>query len=305
MKKLLISLITFNTSDKTLACLKSLNTLVAENLLVEVVIIDNASKEPFVFDKRIISQFNTKVLRNEVNVGFSAGHNRAIHYALEQNIDYIIILNNDTEVDKNLIVSLVNAAQKEIGVGLISPKIYFAKGHEFHKERYKTSDLGKVLWYAGGTIDWSTITGKHRGVDEVDTGQYDHAEKTGFATGCCMLVTADVFKKVGLLDEKYFLYYEDADFSERVKKTGYSIYYCPQAIVWHKNASSTGGSGSDLQDYFISRNRMLFGMHYAPFRSKFALFRESFYLLRKGRMWQKKGIIDYYLRRFGKGVYSI
>lgn len=101
------------------------------------------------------------------------------------------------------------------------------------------------------------------------------------------------------------MYYEDADYSVKAKKKGIKILYWPSAIVWHKNAGSAGGSGSTLQDYFISRNRMLFGMRYAPLRARFALFRESIRIMFTGRYWQKRGVIDFYRHKFGKGTYGI
>src|SRR3989344_360711 len=108
---------------------------------------------------------------------------------------------------------------------------------------------------------------------------------------------------VGMFDDKYFLYYEDADLSMRIKKKGFKIVYVPSSIIWHKNAGSAGGSGSMLQDYYITRNRLLFGFRYAPFRSKLALFRESLSLLFRGRQWQKCGVIDFYLGKLGRGSY--
>ena len=81
--------------------------------------------------------------------------------------------------------------------------------------------------------------------------------------------------------------------------------YSPKAVLWHKNAGSAGGSGSSLQDYYITRNRLLFGARYAPFRSKLALLKESMMLLAKGRHWQRVGVLDFYLGRFGKGSYPI
>lgn len=198
---------------------------------------------------------------------------------------------------------MVKVIEEDEHIGAVSPKIYFAKGHEFHKENYAKNELGQVLWYAGGEMDWRNILGKHRGVDEVDRGQYEKIEETSFATGCCMLIKTNVLKKIGLFDEKYFLYLEDSDLTERLRRSKYAIYYVPKAIVWHKNASSSG-SGSALQDYYISRNRMIFGMQYASLRTKVALIKESVSLLASGRPWQKKGIIDFYLNRFGKGSWN-
>ena len=120
-----------------------------------------------------------------------------------------------------------------------------------------------------------------------------------------MMFPRDVLEKVGLFDERYFLYYEDADLNERIKRACYEIYYVPTAVLIHINAASSGGvgNGNVLQDYFITRNRMLFGMSYAPLRSKIALLRQSISLLRNGRPCQKQAIRDFYLRRFNKGTF--
>ncbi|MEM4230386.1 MAG: glycosyltransferase, partial [Candidatus Pacearchaeota archaeon] len=176
---------------------------------------------------------------------------------------------------------------------------------EFHKKRYKKEDLGKVIWFAGGKMDWQNVIGLHIGVDEIDKGQFEKISEIDFASGACMLIKSDVFKKIGKFDERYFLYYEDSDFCQRAKKTQYKIIYNPKAILWHKNAGSTGGSGSELQDYYLTRNRLLFGMKYAPYKSKLALLKESISLLAKGRKWQKRGVKDFYFGNFGKGSFSI
>ena len=176
-------------------------------------------------------------------------------------------------------------------------------GSEFHKDRYKKAEIGRVIWYAGGTIDWKNMIASHRGVDEVDKGQYEKLEKTDFASGCCVMIKREVLVKIGLFDEKYFLYYEDNDLCQRAKIAGYEIYYQPNAILWHKNAGSTGGSGSILQDYYITRNRLLFGFKFAALKTKLSLVKESLGLMLNGRQWQKKGALDFYLNCFGKGSY--
>lgn len=275
-----------------------------QGLDVVVVVIDNNSKEPFSFDGKEYDHLNIHLIRNEKNLGFSGGHNVGIRYAQEQEADYIVILNNDTKADKKLIKELVAVMESDEKIAVASPKIYFAPGTEFHKERYKEKDLGNIIWYAGGIMDWDNVIGSHRGVDEVDEGQYDHSEKTEFATGCCMIVRLAVHNKSGPFDTRYFLYYEDSDLQERMRVLGYTMYYASKGMLWHKNAASGGGSGSPLQDYYISRNRLLFGYLYAPIRSKFALLKESLSLMMTGRKWQKRGIIDFYLGKFGKGSYQ-
>ena len=233
-------------------------------------------------------------------MGFAAGNNVGVKYALDQGADYIMVLNNDTVVDKNLLIEFLKALKKYPKAGILSPKIYFAPGFEFHKDRFGKENLGKVLWYAGGQIDWDNIYGKNRGVDEVDKRQYGKVEEIGFATGTCIFMSSAALEKVGLFDKNYFMYYEDRDLSMRIKKAGFEVLYIPSANVWHKVAQSSG-IGSGLNDYFITRNRLLFGMRYAKLRTRFALYRESLRFLLSGRVWQRKGVLDFYLGRLGKG----
>ncbi len=206
-------------------------------------------------------------------------------------------------VDKDLVTELIKAAKKYPKAGALSPKIYFAKGYEFHKDRYKESELGKVIWYAGGDIDWNNVYGKTRGVDEVDKGQFDKTGETDFVTGTCTLLRRKTLEDTGFFDKKYFMYYEDTDLSQRMKKKGWKILYVPKAKLWHKVAQSSG-IGSNLNDYFTTRNRLLFGLRYAKFRAKLALVKESIKFLFTGRKWQKIGARDFYLGRFGKGSWK-
>lgn len=302
MQKVLVSILHFNHPHQTFECLSSLNKLKVDDMNVEILVIDNGSKEELRLDKKEFGNLNLKLIINKENLGFSGGHNISFKYAVKENYDFVMILNNDTMVDKDLILELLKPFKDNNKIGVTVPKMYFTKGHEFHKEKYKVEELGRVIWYAGGITDWGNVISYHKGVDEVDRGQFDDQEETEFASGACMMIKIDILKKVGFFDDKYFLYYEDGDLNIRIKKAGFKIIYVPTAILWHNNAGSSG-SGSTLQDYYISRNRMLYGMTYAPIRSKVHLIRESLRLLKSGRTWQKKGIRDFYLRRFGKGSY--
>lgn len=300
MPKIYINLITFNDNASTNECLESLEGLNKKDFELFVNVVDNASNEKFE-SKKEYKNFNLNILYSKKNLGFSGGQNLGIKYALENNADYIIILNNDVYVGKDLVIELLNSFN-DLEVGAVSPKIYFAKGYEYHKDRYSEKDLGNVFWYAGGQIDWKNIFGKHRGVDEIDKGQFDKREETEVATGCCMMVKSSVLETVGLFNENFFLYYEDADLSMRIKNKGFKLIYEPKAIVWHKNAVATK-SGSPLQDYYITRNRLIFGFKYATLRVKLALFKESLKIFLSGRVWQKTGVKDFYLKKLGSGSY--
>ncbi len=301
MKKVVIVTVNYNTEKDTLDLIESINKIRKDDFLIEVVVVDNGSKDKFALPKEY--EKDILLIKSEINKGFSGGYNIGIKKALEKKADYVLIVNNDTIMDPLMVKNLLKVLESDAKIGAVTPKIYFAKGHEFHKDRYTKEELGRVFWYAGGYMDWKNVQSIHRGVDEVDNGQYDKTEKTDFASGCCILFKREVLDKVGLFDDKYFLYYEDADLNERIKKAGYKIYYVPPAVLVHVNASSSGGAGSLLQDYFITRNQMLFGMKYAPLRAKIALIRQSLKLLQSGRPNQKKAIKDFYLGRFNKGSY--
>jgi len=160
--------------------------------------------------------------------------------------------------------------------------------------------LGKVIWYAGGEYDWDNVYAKHIGVNEVDKGQYDGQRETDFITGCLFITKAEVLKEVGLFDERYCLYFEDSDLGMRIKKAGYKLIVDSNVKLWHKVAQSSG-IGSPLNDYFITRNRLLFGMDYARTRTKLALLREAVKKIFIGTKAQKMAVRDFFMRKLGGG----
>jgi len=303
MKKIYLILVNYNRQKLTEECLDSLLKIKKIGFELHTVVVDNDPLNRSDINEKKYSQINLKVIFSPTNSGFSGGMNLGIKEALKNGADYVLIHNNDTFVKEDFLKELFEFAEKNENAGIVAPKIYFAKGFEFHKDKYKENELGKVFWYAGGKIDWANVVGSHMGVDEVDHGQYDEIMETETASGCCMLINTKLLDEIGMFDEKYFLYYEDADLCLRAKRAGFKIYYFPAAVIWHKNAGSTGGSGSKLQDYYITRNRLLFGSKYAPIRSRIALIREGIKLTLNGRDWQKKGAKDYFLHRFGKSKY--
>jgi GT2 family glycosyltransferase len=306
MTKVFIVVLNWNQPDLTIECLESVYKLHVKNYELRVIVVDNGSSDDSVQKlntKKANAQWNVVVLETGDNLGFAGGNNVGIQHALNNNADYVVLLNNDTVVSGNLIDGLLRTYKENPKAGAVSPKIYFAKGYEFHKNKYGRDDLGKVIWYAGGKMDWNNVYGSNVGVDEVDTGQFEKTKETDFATGCCVMFPKSVLEKVGLLDEKYYLYMEDADLCERIKKSGYKIFYTPHAHLWHK-VSQSSGIGSQLNDYFITRNRLMFGMKYASLRTKFALIRESLRFLISGREWQKIGVHDFYKRNFGRGSWK-
>ena len=304
MKKVAIVILNWNGWKDTLQCLKTINQLSVVSCQLSVIVVDNGSTDNSV--KKIKNEklkmkndnLKLKIIKNEENLGFAEGNNVGIRYALKQGVDYVMLLNNDTFVDKYLVDQLVKVMEEDKEIGILGPKIYFAHGFEFHKDRYKKEEEGKVIWYAGGEINWENVYCSHKGVDEVDKGQYEKQEETDFISGCCMMVRREVFDKIGFLDKKYFLYLEDVDFCIRAERAKFKIIYTPKAHLWHKNASSSEKPGSKIHQYYQTRNRLYFGFRYAPLRSKLALFRESMKFILKNNI-KRKACFDFYLRRFG------
>lgn len=303
MKKVFIVILNYKGHNDTVELLKSLTKIKRDSFLLGTIVVDNFPDDPIKMDSKKYPNLNLKIIYNNKNLGFSGGNNVGIKDALENGADFVLLINNDTYADPNFVEELLKVAENEKEAGIVVPKIYFAKGFEYHK-KYKENELGKVIWYAGGNMDWANIIGYHRGVDEVDDGQFGQVVETQIASGCCLMLKRELLEKIRGYDDKYFLYYEDADLSMRAIKKGYRIIFAPKSIIWHKNAQSSGGSGSGLQDYYIARNRMIFGFEYASFRAKFALIRESIKLIFIGRAWQRKGIIDFYIGKFGKGSFN-
>lgn len=301
MTQVAIVILNWNGKTDTLECLQSIQKLTVENFELSTIVVDNASTDDSV--KEIKNKFkHVEILENKKNLGFAGGNNTGMRYAISKGADFVLVLNNDTIVDKDLVIFFLKGAEKYKNAGIISPKIYFAPGFEFHKDRYTNSEKGHVIWYAGGIIDWDNVIAANREVDDVDVGQHS-SEEIDFATGACIFIRREVLEKVGYLDEKYFLYLEDVDFSVRVKKAGWKVILYPEAKLWHK-VSQSSEIGGGLNDYYLSRNRLLFGLKYAPLRAKFALLRESINLLLTGREWQKQGIKDFYLGRVGRGSWK-
>lgn len=298
MSKVAIVTVNYNGKEDTLELLESLKKLQIPNIKLQIVVVDNGSTDGSV--PEISKKFpGVDILQNGANEGFSGGYNRGMVYAYVWGADYILIINNDALIkDENLLSSMINTFKSDEKIGIISPKIYFAPGFEFHKERYKKDDLGKVIWYGGAKFDWKNIHSKHRGIDEVDNGQFSDIEEIDSTTGCCMMIKREVLHIPPFFDDSLFLYFEDTDFSKRVRKAGFKTYYNGKVAIYHK-ASQSAGIGSEITDYFHTRNRLILGFRYGKFRTKFALIRQSVKFLLLGRKAQKLGVWDFFMGRKG------
>lgn len=188
---------------------------------------------------------DTKIHFNNANVGVAKGNNQGIEMALHDGCDYVLLSNNDIEFSNpNLIANLTEKIDNN-QLAAIVPKIYYY-GHE------------RRIWCAGGRFSLIRATTPHFGDGEQDCGQYDSKTIIDYAPTCFMLLHKSVFKKVGAMDEKYFVYYDDVDFLWRMRKAGLAVGFDGSEIIQHKVSYSTGGSESEFSVYYGTRNRLYF-----------------------------------------------
>jgi len=195
------------------------------------------------------------VLESGSNLGFAGGNNVGIRTALTAGADLILLLNNDAQLLPGALEALVSALERGgPRVSAAAPKILYRSAPH-------------IIWAAGGRFDWWRGVVVDRGSNQRDAGQYDRPEEVPSATACCLLVRSEVFREIGLLDQDYFMYFEDADFSARLNRASHTISYQPQARVLHDVFGSSGGvpgRPSPLALYYSTRNRSLFIARHAP-----------------------------------------
>lgn len=258
----LVSIITLNYRQAAVTCefLESCRKLTYPNY--EILVCDMKSAE----DPRGIilpEQYpHTRLLCSEVNRGFAGGNNWGMEFAKG---DYILLLNNDTEVVPDLIEKLFIPFDIDKRAGVVSPKIKYFVSKE-------------IIQYAGfGKINPFTGRNKTLGYKETDQGQYDEIRPTCGAHGAAMMIKKEVIEKTGRFPEKFFLYYEEWDWSTRIRKAGYKIYFQGLATVFHKESVSVG-SQNPMKEYYLTRNRILYmrrnshGIRFVAFTVFFTLF---------------------------------
>ncbi|HSW89837.1 MAG TPA: glycosyltransferase family 2 protein [Patescibacteria group bacterium] len=297
MNTVAVVLLNFNSTRLTKKCVQSIQESKDKDLQCKILVWDNDSTQT----PKTADFPGCELVLSKKNLGFAGGYNNAIVRATHLfKPDYLLVLNNDTRVSPGMVEKLIATFKKSEDVGAVVPKIYFEKGHEFHESDYSKDERGKVIWYAGGEIDWANMIPFHIGVDEVDRGQFESVMNVEFASGCCFLTTPKIWKTMGGFDEKYFMYFEDVDWSLRLRRKGLQIYYLPEAHMYHLNAGSTGGSGSPIHNYYQSRNRLRFGLRFGSLRTRLALLKEAKNIYERGTKEERLGILDALEGRWGK-----
>ncbi len=296
--KLAVILVNYNGEKYNTACIDSILASVGMEEL-KIIVVDNASQDNSMrlLEERYAKDERLELLRLDDNYGFSRANNAGTDRAREWGAEYVLLLNNDTEIVPDMLLQLWACAKRHPD-SVIVPKIYY-------------SDDRKRIWSAGGSVSPVIKKVRHIGLNEIDEGQYDQEREIGFATGCCLWIPMDVIQRAGKLDERFFLYYEDTEYSFRLHKLGISIYYCPKAAMYHKVGASTRGADSPLCAYYIARNwllcnRLHLGRRFPLFLAYYALNRTACCLLWLARGKRKlvratlQGIGDYRKGRFGR-----
>jgi GT2 family glycosyltransferase len=237
----MVSIVSVNYDQPEVTCemLESLRKVTYPNF--ETLIVDNASPStsPYIIKQKYPE---VELIISEENLGFAGGNNIALKQAKG---DYILLLNNDTEVKPDFLDSMVDLMESDKNIGIVSSKILY-----FYEDN--------TIQYAGASpINPITSRGFHYGYKEKDEGQFNEVTETSYPHGACMMIRKSVLEELGLLYEGYFLYYEELDFAERVKRAGYTIFYQPNSSILHKESISTG-KNSPLKTYYMNRNRLLF-----------------------------------------------
>jgi len=248
--KVSIIILNWNGLKDTIKCLESLKKITYPNY--EVIVVDNGSEgnDADILEEQYKDYI--RVIRNKENLGFAGGNNVGIRKVLEEGkSEYILLLNNDTIVKENFLDELIK--YYDYKTGICAPLIL-----NFYNQN--------EIWSSGGKFNIFTGTYSN------DTKRNKGAQKeTDFISGCCWLVRIDVFKKVGLLDEKYFLYSEDVDFCYRLRQQGYKLKVILSSIIFHKVSESTKNKSS-IRYYYFHRSKLIFiNKNYNGFKHFFYL----------------------------------
>jgi len=235
--------LTWNQRELTLDCLDSLAALDYPAERLEIIVVDNGSTDGTA--QAVRARYpGVTVLETGENLGFAGGNNVGLRHALQGDAEYVMLLNNDTVVDPAMLRLLISVAESDDGAGIVTPKIYYY-------------DVPDQIWCAGASIDWETGATRRLKADIFDDRQDELSREVDFASGCAICVKREVIAQIGLLDPRFFIYYEETDWCLRARSAGWRVLYAPRARLWHK-VSSAMGEASPATDYYMTRNVFLF-----------------------------------------------
>jgi len=296
--KISIIILHINNIPCLVDCLDSLNKISYPNF--QIIIVHNGLRSKPLIDA--LSQLSPPVvgiIETGVNIGYSGGNNIGIREALNLGTDYILLLNDDTVVAPDFLDVLLETAEKSPDMGILGPRIYYF--HEPNK-----------IWYTGARFDPDTCLLTTPGSDQLEDGMNSEPLESDYITGCALLIKRRVIEHIGLLDERFFLYWEDVDWGLRAKKVGLKNIVVPHSHIWHRVSASMGGMDSLLRIYHKTRSHLLLARLHAPESLKglyMHFFRDMAWLLIKSSDSKRviktrvyiAAIRDYHLGRTGKG----
>lgn len=251
LPKVSIVIVNHNKKFFILECLQSVFNLAYPNF--EVIVVDNGSNDGSVEAIKELKNGNFFLIQNERNLGGSAGFNTGIRRALNNNSKYIWLLDNDVIVHKDALINLVRLLEENQAIGACGSKIYL-------------KDNPNYIWSAGGKfIAWRGKTFHFSGY-EIENPSFNKIKEVDYSPSCSLLIRKELILKVGLMDEKFFIYGDDVDLCMRIKKAEYRIFYQPSSIVWHKVSQSIN---SPFSIYYSTRNKIYLMRKYTKAFEKF------------------------------------
>ena len=241
-----IIILNWNGKKDTIDCLESLKNITYPNY--EILLVDNGSTDGSVDCFR--EQYpEIEIIENKENLGFAEGNNIAIRKIVKKETKYILLLNNDTVVDKRFLDELIKVAESNQNIGILGPTIYY------YSQPNKIQSAGaKILWNKG-----RDSISRH---NELDVGEYNKIEEVDYVSGCALLAKVEVFKKIGCLNKHYFAYWEETDLCIRAHDALYKVLYVPKAKIWHKGGSTSKKTNGFIQ-YHMTRNMFWFMKQHA------------------------------------------
>lgn len=293
-KNISIIIINWNNKKLTEQCYNSIPSQFRGYTLTFYIVDNNSSDNSTDYFKK--KHMKATIVELKDNLGWAGGNNVAIRLAFFNGADSILLLNNDVIVTKNLIKRLLSVLYSDKNIGIVGPLSFFA-------------DNTQIIADAGGRIKKNRFFGINDASGSFYSKKYNLIHEVDFISGACMMIKAEVFKTIGLFNEKYFLYYEDVDFCLRAKQKGYLSFINQKAFIYHR-VSATVGKNSNIHHYYTTRNHLLLLEYYAPF-----LVKVKEYIRLPKTIWEfahtkdataKKysllGIYDYILHRFGPRI---